>query len=139
MAQPPPAVHDLARRLLWHEAGGAREPETLAAAVDRACGKLYDELENLVGPGGLSALIRRALNLAEREFPFLGGVTPEADSRLSLRGLPEALRGRDAEEAEAASAAVLAYLVGLLVNLLGEDLGLRPVRKIWPEVTETEP
>lgn len=116
MRQPSPALSELARQLLRHEAGGSDEPQAAAAALERACEKLSGELENLVGPGGAAALVRRARTLAKRELPDGGG-------------------GGTAPGPEpAGSAAVLAHLVGLLVGLLGEELGLRPVRKIWPDV-----
>lgn len=127
-----PAVDDLVRRLLQHEAGCAGGAEPLAAAVEGACRKLSGELEMLVGRGGVVALLGRAVNLAQREFPFLAGVRAQAaDAPFVLTGLREALEGRRPAEAEAASAAVLANLLGLLVDLLGEDLCLRPVWKIW--------
>lgn len=96
----------------------------VAAAADRAFEKLRDELETLVGPGGSSALNRRARSLARREFPFLDGDNGKT--------------GQGFDQAEAANAAVLAQLMSLLVNLLGEDLGLRPVRRIWPDVASSE-
>jgi hypothetical protein len=129
-----PAVDDLVRRLIRHEAGGARDAESLAAAVDAACRKLSGELETLVGRGGVAALLGRALNLARREFPFLGAARVRLDDPVALEGLREALHGRAPAEAEDASTALLANLVGLLVNLLGEELGLRPVTSIWPNL-----
>lgn len=122
MQPPSPSVFALANRLLRHEAGGSGAPEAFAGALDRACGKLCDELERLVGPGGASALNRRARSLAKREFPFLEGEAGEVAP----------------EREEAANTAVLAHLLGLLVGLMGEELGLRPVRKIWPEVASGE-
>ena len=106
--------------------------EQLAVAVEGTCQKLSGELATLVGRGGAAALLGRAVNLAKREFPLLGGVRPQADAPFALGGLRESLQGCRPAEAEAASAAVLANLLGLLVDLLGEDLGLRPVGKIWP-------
>ncbi|HEU0076069.1 MAG TPA: hypothetical protein VFQ76_00365 [Longimicrobiaceae bacterium] len=122
MRQPSPALSELARQLLRHEAGGSPEPQAMAAAVERACEKLSGEMENLVGPGGAVALVRRARTLAKREFV-------DAGSGSAAPG---------PGQAEAESAAVLAHLVGLLVGLLGEELGLRPVRKIWPDVASGE-
>lgn len=107
-----------------YEAGGSLAPAAMAAAVERACEKLSGELESLVGQGGAAALVRRAQTLARREFPLLDGGTGNVVPR--------------PEQAEAANAAVLAHLMGLLVNLLGEDLGLRPVRKIWPDVASNK-
>jgi hypothetical protein len=128
------AVNDLVSRVLRHESGGARDPESLAAAIDRACRRLSGELETLVGRGGVAALLGRAVNLAKREFPFLDAVHVQLEAPVVLTGLPDALRGRTPAEAEASSVALLGHLVGLLVNLLGEDLGLRPVVSAWSNV-----
>lgn len=122
------------RRLLQHEAGGARDAASLAAAVEEVCRKLSRELETLVGRGGVAALLGRAVNLTRREFPFLAVVRLRADAPPSFEALHESLQERSPEEADAASVALLANLVGLLVNLLGEDLGLRPVVNTWPDV-----
>jgi hypothetical protein len=129
-----PAVDDVVSRVLAHESGGARDPESLAAAVGAACRRLSGELETLVGRGGVAALLGRAVNLSRREFPFLDAVHVQLEAPVALEGLGEALRGRSPVEAEAASVALLAHLVGLLVNLLGEDLGLRPVLSVWSHV-----
>lgn len=134
MTKRSPAVDDLVRRLLQHEAGGARDPASLAAAVERACRKLSGELETLVGRGGVAALLGRAVNLAKREFAFLSAVRLQMDGPVALDGLGESLQGRSAAEAEAASVTLLAHLLGLLVNLVGEDLGLRPVMNVWSNV-----
>lgn len=124
MRQPSPSISDLARRLLRHEAAAVSGPLSPDAAVDRVCDKLRTELEQLIGPGGADALIRRARVLAKREFPFLDGDIDE--------------RTAGPAEVETANTAVLAHLLGLLVGLLGMDLGLRPVLKIWPDVRARE-
>jgi hypothetical protein len=134
MIQRSPAVDDLVRRLLEHEADGVRDAESLACAVERACHKLSDELETLVGRGGVCALFGRAVGLSKREFPYLSAIRLQADAPLSFQALRESLRERDAAEVEGASTSLLANLLGLLVNLLGEDLGLRPVRSVWPNL-----
>lgn len=122
------------RRLIHHEAGGAQDAASLASAVEGACQKLSGELETLVGRGGVAALLGRAVNLTKREFPFLAGVRLQRDAPPSFEALHESLQGRSPAEADAASVALLANLVGLLINLLGEDLGLRPVVNVWPNV-----
>jgi hypothetical protein len=126
------AVDDLVSRVLRHESGGASDPESMAVAVDAACRKLSGELETLVGRGGVAALLGRAVNLAKRDFSFLDPVHVQLEAPVALEGLRDALQGRTPVEAEASSAALLANLVGLLVNLMGEDLGLRPVTSVWP-------
>ena len=129
-----PGVDDVVRRVLEHEAGGARDAEALASAAERACHKLAGELETLVGRGGACALFGRAVGLSKREFPSLATVRLHPDAPLSFDALRESLRGLGAAEVEAASASLLANLLGVLINLLGEDLGLRPVMSVWPNL-----
>jgi hypothetical protein len=93
---------------------------------------LRDELRDLIGAGGVAALAGRALHLAQRETAPLKAVQAQSDG--SLTGLAEALRSAEAPEAEAAGAALIDHFLGLLVALMGEDLGLRPVRRRWPGV-----
>jgi hypothetical protein len=132
MIQRSPAVDDLVRRLLEHEAGGARDADSLASAVERTCHMLSRELESLVGRGGVCALFGRAVGLSRREFPYLATIRPEPDVPLAFDALRESLRGRGAAEVEAAGTSLLANLLEVLVSLLGEDLGLRPVMSVWP-------
>lgn len=134
MVQRSPAMDDLVRRLLEHEAGGARDAASLAAGLESACQKLSGELEPLVGRGGVAALLGRAVNLTKREFPFVAGVRLQADALPSFQPLHDSLRDSGPVEARAASVALLANLVGLLIGLLGEALGLRPVVNVWPNV-----
>jgi hypothetical protein len=124
-------VDELVRRFLQFETGGARDAGAFAVAVERACQQLAGELTTLVGQGGVNALMGRAVNLAKRQYPFLDTVRPRVVPDVALVGLTEAFEGREPDEVEAAGAAVLGHLVRLLVNLVGEDLGLRPVRKAW--------
>ena len=124
-------MDELVRRFLQSETGGAGDVGAIAAAVERACQQLAEELATLVGQGGVNALMGRAVNLAKREYPFLETVRPRVVPEVALVGMTEAFAGREPAEAEAAGAAVLGHLVRLLVNLVGEDLGLRPVRKAW--------
>jgi hypothetical protein len=50
-------------------------------------------------------------------------------------GLAESLAVSTEEEATAAATTVLAHVLDLLVVLLGEDLGMKPIRKLWPRAT----
>jgi hypothetical protein len=68
MAQPSTKLVELARRIVEHEAGQS-DPSASAAAVETACRKLKDQLVDLLGSGGVSAVLGRALHLAQREQP----------------------------------------------------------------------
>ena len=85
----------------------------------------------LVGAHGAAALAGRALNLARRAFPFLSGVRLDAEGDLSLTGLSDALAANPGQ-AEDACVGLVSHLVGLLVGLVGEELGLTPVQRAWP-------
>ena len=137
MTSPAPDLGDLARRLVQHEAGGRSGPAASAAALEQACARLKGDLADLLGSRGVSALFRRALHLAHRERPLLAGVSVDPEPAACFAGLAEALAEGSDEEAAEAGAAVLAQLLGLLVMLLGEDLGMQPVRKLWPQVASS--
>jgi len=134
MADPSPVFGELARQLVEHEAGGVSDPAGLAAAVESACGKLKDDLTDILGAGGVAALFRRALHLAQRDHPLLAGVVVNANSTVFFTDLAQKLAGATDDEAFAAGEAVVNHLLQLLVMLLGEDLTMYPVSRIWPQL-----
>jgi hypothetical protein len=135
MTDPSPRRSELARRIVEHEAGGSSDPAGSAAALETACRRLKVHLVDLLGSGGVAALLRRALHLAQREQPLLSGVAVSAEPGACFTGLTESLAASTDEEAAAATAAVLTQLFDLLVMLLGEELGMQPIRKFWPQAT----
>jgi hypothetical protein len=137
MRQADPAVRNLARRLLAHEAGsGGQGLEALADAAERACEKLRLHLSKILGQAGFQALLARALTLATAEFSWLTQGRAERDG--SLTGLRAAAEGRNPAEATAGFAAVLGHILGLLVVFIGDDLTGRLVRQVWPEAEPGE-
>ena len=135
MALPSLDVADLARRLILHEARGSSASD--AVPVDRACARLRGQLRGLLGAEGVSALLRRALALAKRDSPLLSEVCVAGEPPSCFVGLSPALSAGTEEEAAAASQALLAQLLGLLVLLLGEELSMQPIRTLWPEVASS--
>jgi hypothetical protein len=134
MVHPSPRLVELTRRIVEQEAGGS-DPAASAAAVETACRRLRDHLVDLLGSGGVSAMLRRALHLAQREQPLLAGVAVSGESAACFIGLAESLAASTEEEATAAAATVLTHMLDLLVILLGEELGMKPIRKLWPQAT----
>lgn len=126
-------AHHLAERILRHETGGTPGADAIARALESTWRQLHDGLEPLVGSGGADALIARAANLSKREFPFLGTVRPTPGAQADFTAIRDSLTSQEAAQAEAASVAVLERLLELLTGLLGEELGLWPVRAIWPD------
>jgi hypothetical protein len=112
-----------------------QEREALAHATDRVCQKLRQHLARSIGPAGFDALLRRALALAETEFPSLQAIRTEADGR--LMGLRDLIQ--TAEESSRGLAAVVAHFLRLLSTFIGEDLALRLVGEVWPDVPLHDP
>jgi hypothetical protein len=135
MALPSPRFDGVARRILEQEAGGSTDPAVLAAAVETAGRRLQGQLVDLLGSGGVSALLGRALHLAQREQPRLAEVAVSREPTACFARLAESLAASSEEEATAAAASVLTHILDLLVMLFGEELGLKPIRKLWPQAT----
>ena len=98
------------------------DPER-ATALLKAC------LVNVVGPAGFDVLIARAVVLAGRSHPFLAGIAAGPDGE--VKGLREAVR--DPSAIEDGIVAVVSHLIEVLAVLVGEDLAMRLLRKVWPE------
>jgi len=130
---PPPLV-DFARRLFEHEAGGRQRTQDFADAMERVCQALQTRLVPLVSIAGFNALLARAATLAAREFPFLAAIGAITTPNCSYDGLRQAAEGRDPAEVADALVAILANFLWLLVIFIGENLGLRKVHEVWPDV-----
>jgi len=106
--------------------------KTEAPAGFPVCEKLRLHLATFMGKTGFQTLLARSLALSIAEVPWLGAVRTRADD--SLAGL-EALQAQLApEEFSEGEVVVLAQLLGLLVAFIGENLTLRLVREVWPEI-----
>ena len=80
-------------------------------------------------------MFRRALRLAQREQPALARVAVSEKPGECFTCLAESLVGSTDEEATVAAATVLTHMLELLVMLLGEELGMKPFSKLWPQAT----
>jgi hypothetical protein len=134
MAQrPPERLSDFARRLLRHEAESVGHAGQIAAGFESACRALHDRLAPLISSSGFHTLLDRGLRLAARDSPFLASVSISTNGDCAISGLA-AIEERDPAEVADALTMVLAHFIWLLVIFIGENLGLRKVREIWPEV-----
>jgi hypothetical protein len=136
MKLPNSAVQALTRRLLAHEARDRRDVEALADAAGRAVEKLRLHFSKLLGPDGFRALLGRAMTLARAEFPWLEGVQAQSDGSLKGLAATAAARagGSSDDEAVEGITAVPAHFLGLLMTFIGQDLTLRLLRGVWPDV-----
>jgi hypothetical protein len=131
------AILDLVRRLLRYEAGESQDQESLIGASECVLDKLRVHLSKRIGQEGFRTLLARALTLTTAHFPQLSGIRVGADGSLvGLRGVlsqqtPDRETGEDAVEGVAA---LLAHFLGLLITFIGEDLTLRILSTVWPEL-----
>jgi hypothetical protein len=132
MDHPSPLMRDLARRLLAVEAASQSASDPHTQEVVLVSEKLRISLIQFAGADGFAALLRRALALATAEAPALRSAKVTADGR--LEGL-EQLATRVGSVAGAASVAITAHLLELLVTFIGEPLTLRLVRNAWPDAS----
>jgi hypothetical protein len=136
VSRPLSKATELARDLVTHECSGTPDTAAVAGAVETVCRRLGDYLTDLLGVGGVVALMGRALKLAKRDHPVLAGTAlgGGGDPTACFTGLAEALAAGTAEDAVAAGSAVLSHVFDLLIQLIGEDLSVQPVRKLWPDL-----
>lgn len=128
-------VHaDLASWLIAKELGGEANIAEQPAAAERACQKLSVGLSRTVSAAGAQALVARALHLARPEFAFLGGVRAGLPPGPCYEGLSDSTRDVATTEVARGLLAVLGTLLALLVKYIGEELTLRMVWEVWPDL-----
>ena len=104
-----------------------------ADVAQQALVRLRQELGGLIGVAGFDMMVGRSLALAKRGHPVLAGIT--AASGGTLVGFP--VLG-DAAEADEAAISIIAHFIELLSVLIGEELAMRLMRKVWPLAVEEE-
>jgi hypothetical protein len=122
----------LARRLLAYEVGAKESPEAFAAAGERAYLQLRARLLVLLGSSGFDALWARAVYMAQREFRPRDG--PAAAAPTDTYGLHAAVRGQDSTTVQQTLVATFASFIALLFTFIGEELGVRFICQIWPDL-----
>jgi hypothetical protein len=123
-------IRRLAERLVAAEKHLDPTAADKVPAPFRVCEKLRPELATLMGRTGFHALLSRALAMARREVDWLGTVTLTEDGSLGGEGLEKP----SAEELAEGSKLLVAELLGLLEAFIGENLTVRLVREVWPEL-----
>ena len=124
------------KRLVNLIARRAGSGEDVAAAARRAYEDLAAVLVPLISGPGFEALIARALQLAQREYP--SGEAPGSGNgkEKNLESFVEIalwLERQDQRNRIDATAAMFAAVAALLATLIGEPLTTRYLRKAWPE------
>lgn len=120
---------ELAQSLLAHEAAANPLADPSSTALVRVFEGLRRSLSTLAGASGFRALLARALTLAKPKASGLSAVKVNPDG--SFEGLA-ALSDNAASEA---GATLIAELLGLLAEFIGEPLTMHTVHDVWPDLT----
>jgi hypothetical protein len=123
-----PTTRELAQRLLVQEGAETIPSMENINAVSRVCDKLRQPFATLAGVAGFRSLLARALTLAKRESPDLGGW------EIKLDGSLEGLSGETAQS----GTVLIAHLIGLMITFIGESLTLRLLHDVWPDMLGSE-
>ena len=126
-------MRDLAERLIAYEAKGEPSPQRPGSSRFPVCDRLGPHLMTLMGTAGFRALLSRALALACEQATWLRAVHVKSDG--SMEGVDELHAQLDPDEFMEGRRVLVAQLLGLLVAFIGENLTLRLVREIWPEIS----
>ena len=131
-----PRFRDFAERLISVGAtqakSAASKPPTVFAAID----ELRPSLAQVVGTLGFSAVLSRALTLANADVPWLRAVQVKPDG--TLEGLDELEANVDPKDIAEGSVVLLAEFVSLLAELIGERLVLQLVQQAMPKVSKND-
>ena len=136
MKRATPKLRDFAERLIYivsieTKFSGSRPP-----AVFTVIDKLRPYLVQVVGDLGFSAVLSRALAVANADVAWLRAVHVKPDG--SLNGLDELEAEVFPKEIAEGRIVVLAEFVSLLVELIGERLVLQLVHQAMPEVSKDD-
>ena len=127
------ALRQVAAEVLIHRAGPDADAAALAAAARRASDELARVLAPVMGRLGVDALAGRAVNLVQREYPWLAATHHPEQAEGLFSYFSFSLAQQDPAVGAEAAAAVLATFTVLVVRLIGEPLAMRLVRQAWPD------
>jgi len=133
LRQPPLALEALAQQLLAYESSVHPRADELPTVARHIYDRLRVRLSVFLGDVGFDALWERALSMARRAVRSANEAPGEHAETLPP-GLSVALAGRDAAEAQSVLVAAFASFFALLFSFIGEDISLRLIRQMWPDL-----
>jgi hypothetical protein len=134
-----PSQIALAQWLIQREVSDAGELLPGPQAAQRACLKFGQRLAVLFTPVGSQALVSRAIHLARTNFPLFSEQRTARTVEILTQRLRESSSGGPSQHADAGLSAVFATLIALVMSFIGEDLTLRLLHDVWPELPMPEP
>ena len=134
-----PDTTDLRKRLLGLVAHRAGSGDDVPTAARRAYEDLAVVFVPLVSQAGFEALVARAFQLAQREYP---AEDPPGGNGTDLELFVQIgrwLERQNQDDTIAATATMFAAVAALLTTLIGESLTTRYLQKAWPDGFSDEP
>lgn len=125
---------DVVRRLLDRAAPdtAVQNPQEAAAALQRACSRVRDNLREFMGDDGCTALLARALARTEAQHPALVTVRHLNGGGISLDGVAESVDLHGVRATTAAIEALLLALADVLGRLIGENMAAKVMESDAP-------
>ena len=124
----PNASAQVARRLLLREGVPADgEQRGVGEALQRTCARVCSNLRDTMGEDGCTALLARALARTEGTHPALTRIRRISRSSIALDGVADGVETHGAVVVTAAIEALLAALMDVLGNLIGDDMAIRMI------------
>jgi len=112
---------EIARQILEREAAGATEVDGLGDALERTFTRVSRNIRCSVGDDGYAALLARAVVTTAPDEPVLP-VIPRSDAKGVDLDIPTAVKAHGVHAVRAYLESLLAALVGILSDLIGEDM-----------------
>jgi hypothetical protein len=108
------------------------------AAAEQCLLDLGTSLSVVLGREGYRALVQRGLKLAAAEFPTLAVVEARARPLGRVVGLRRSVQRLPPTEVKEAVALILAESVWVLTRLIGADITVRLLRRLWPLISDAD-
>jgi hypothetical protein len=134
-----PSQIALAQWLIGREVSYAGQVLPGPEAAQRACLKFGQRLAVLFTPVGSQALLSRAIHLARTNFPSFTEHRTARTVEILTQRLRASGSGGTSNSADAGLSAVFATLIALVMSFIGEDLTVRLLRDVWPELPMPQP
>ncbi len=131
----PPLPNTLATSIRTLLASDAADESTAqrAAAAARVCEELSEHLARVVGRSGIRALFDRSAVLTQAEFPWMAGAVTRSPEPPWAR-LCDCFAQQSPDVALECAVALVTTFVGLLSRFIGDELVVRLLHEVWPDV-----
>lgn len=125
--------NDPLRQRITRRAGSSTDASALAEATRLTHDDLVSALAPLISSAGVEALLGRAFDLAQRQYPVDEGIAESGTTDERFARVRLWLERQVPSDATDAAASMFATFAELLTALIGEPLTTRYLGKAWPD------